>query len=164
MNVRIRRLGIQLGVAAAALAVVYFLASASIATIDRPLPERAAISGSGALDGKAFAGTIGPVAERSVEDRFVFADGKFLSEECRRLCNYPARAYFTRESDGGIEFYSETRCPGQNSRIVWRGRVEGTSITGVSIWQSRRWYWSVERELAFSGELSESGPAVALNE
>lgn len=118
----------------------------------------------GFLDGKTFRGELGPVGKPAdVEDIFVFEDGTFLSKECERRCNYPASAYFVRRQDDGIAFVSETRCPTKDATIVWRGVVDGETVSGRLTWTVKRWYWTVEKEFWFSGTLEEPAKPIASN-
>jgi len=109
------------------------------------------------LDGMSFKGGVGPHGQpHDVEDRFVFANGEFVSKECERRCEYPARPYFVRKAGDQIEFISETRCPYKDATIVWRGTVQGDKIEGVATWTINRWYWTVEKKYEFSGRLEQS--------
>ena len=113
--------------------------------------------GEGPLDGMTFAVAL-------FEDpRQDFADGTFVSKECEIRCKYPARPYFVRASEGGTEFVSETKCPYKNAWITWRGRYEDGKISGVATWRLERWYWTVEREIAFAGELANQSTPLASN-
>ena len=115
--------------------------------------------GTGPLDGLTFHGSMGPVGKpATVEDRFVFSQGAFVSTECRERCKYPARPYFVRKDGDAIAFVSETKCPYKDAKIVWRGTVKDGRVEGVSTWSVNRWYWTVENEFWFEGTLSE-GPA-----
>ena len=109
------------------------------------------------LDGMSFKGGVGPYGQpHDVEDRFVFANGEFVSKECEQRCEYPARPYFVRKAGDQIEFISETKCPYKDATIVWRGTVQGDKIEGVATWTINRWYWTVEKKYEFSGSLEQS--------
>jgi len=115
-------------------------------------------SGSGLLDGMTFDSELGPVGEPAdIEDTLVFENGMFVSTECERRCNYPASPYFVRKNGATTEFVSETRCLINDATIVWRGVVEDGQIQGVATWTSSRWYWTVVREIAFSGMITDGG-------
>lgn len=112
-------------------------------------------SGNGPLDGMAFTGELGPESKpKDVRDTFVFANGNFVSKECELRCDYPAKPYFVRETENGIEFVSETRCPYKDAKIVWRGVVDGDVIEGTAVWTINRWYWSIDKTFEFSGRLT----------
>jgi hypothetical protein len=120
------------------------------------LRTTAELQGSGALDGKTFKSKLGPLGQPAdVEDTLVFANGLFLSSECERLCNFPARPYFVRNKNDGIEFISETRCPNKEATLVWRGTIENDVIKGEFTWVSSRWYWTYEQTFWFEGVLSD---------
>jgi hypothetical protein len=119
-------------------------------------------SGTGPLDGKTFSGLIGLSGKpKDIKDSFVFENGKFVSTECERNCKFPAHPYFVRVNGTKIEFMSEAQCPYKNSKIVWRGTVEGNKIKGESTWVSKRWYWTMEKTLVFEGELVENSISTA---
>ncbi len=130
-------------------------------TAPAPIPPEAMVAsaqirGSAVLDGLVFTSKVGRAgAAADITDELIFADGLFLSAECERRCNYPARPYFVREKGGRVEFISETRCPNKDATLVWRGTIDGRSIKGEFTWTSSRWYWTVERTFWFEGELSE---------
>ena len=120
--------------------------------------------GEGPLDGMIFVGAVGPDGKTlDVADTFVFANGTFVSKECEIRCKYPARPYFVRASEGVTEFVSETKCPYKNAWITWRGRYEDGKISGVATWRLERWYWTVERKIAFAGELADQSKPLASN-
>ena len=124
--------------------------------------EQASNSEQGPLDGKSFTGALGPAGKpKDTEDRFVFANGTFVSKECELRCKYPARPYYIRTVGDRIDFVSETKCPYKDAKIIWRGTVEGDRITGVSTWTVKRWYWTVEKTFEFSGKLEQSATPVA---
>jgi len=117
--------------------------------------------GSAVLDGRTFTARAGPVGEPAdVDDTLVFDDGLFLSEECERRCDYPASPYFAREREGVVEFLSETRCPGKDAELVWRGTVDGEKIRGEVTWTSSRWYWTFERTFRFEGVLADEAASI----
>ena len=118
--------------------------------------------GSGVLDGMTFASELGPVGKPAdVKDVLVFENGMFVSMECERQCNYPASAYFVRSRGDVTEFISETRCPHKDATIVWRGEVTDGRIKGVATWTTNRWYWTLERDIAFEGTLADPSSPVA---
>jgi len=131
-------------------------------SISQDLPEKESYKGSGILDGMIFVGKLGPAGKPAdVSDSFVFRDGMFVSIECEKNCNYPARPYFTRYVDNTIEFISETRCPDKDAKIVWRGTIEDGEINGVFTWTISRWYWTVVKDFVFSGKLAPGNKGIA---
>lgn len=120
------------------------------------------LKGEGPLDGMIFVGELGPDGKpKDTADTFVFANGAFVSKECELRCKFPARPYFVRNSDNKIEFVSETKCPYKNATIIWRGTIEGDTITGVSTWTVKRWYWTIENRFEFAGKLVDQPTPVA---
>jgi len=127
----------------------------------RPTAE---VTGEGVLDRMTFVGHVGTSENPTYsEDTFVFDKGLFVSKECERICKFPARPYFVRETADGIEFISETRCPYKDSTIVWRGTFKDGKVRGSSTWTSKRWYWTIERKLVFNGTLSERSASIPVN-
>ena len=126
--------------------------------------EATAVSGSGVLDGMTFVAGLGPVGKPAdLQDKLVFANGMFVSTECERRCQYPARPYFVRQVGDKTEFVSETRCPTKDAKIVWRGTVDGEAIEGVFTWTTVRWYWTIEKEFSFKGTLVNGATPIASN-
>lgn len=118
--------------------------------------------GSGILDGLVFSGELGLLGKPAdVKDKLVFADGMFVSTECEKRCNYPARPYFVRQRGEKIEFVSETQCPTKDAKIVWRGTVDNETISGEATWTVNRWYWTVEKKFWFEGTLAEPATSTA---
>ena len=122
------------------------------------------IEGSGILDGLMFTGQLGPLGKPAdINDTFVFKDGMFVSTECEKRCNYPARPYFSRHVGENIEFISETRCPDKDAKIVWRGTIKDGIITGIYTWTNSRWYRTVKKDFGFSGKLTAQSEMIAEN-
>lgn len=119
-------------------------------------------NGNGPLDGMTFVGALGPDGKpKDIADRFVFANGTFVSEECELRCKYPARPYYVRDAGDKTAFISETRCPYKDAKITWRGTVDGDTIKGESTWTVRRWYWTVENTFEFEGKLVKQSTPIA---
>ena len=109
------------------------------------------------LDGKSFSGELGLLGEPALaKDLLEFTDGMFVSKNCEEQCGYTTAPYWMREVEGGVEVLSETPCLKSDATIVWRGTVRGNKIEGTFMWTSKRWYWTIEKEFWFSGELVES--------
>lgn len=148
--------------AAAAIAILGAYSWESGRAVHAESAPAESLDGEGVLDGLTFFGVLGPSGgEQNVEDTWIFDKGLFLSMECLRRCDYPARPYFSREKDGAIEFVSETECPNKNATIYWRGRIEGETIRGEFIWIVERWYWTIEKTFQFEGELAEEALPLA---
>lgn len=138
-----------------ALGLLIFLHDpVSVSSEEIPPP---AAADPGPFDGMTFVGALGPYGQpKDVEDVFVFENGSFVSKECELRCEYPARPYFVRKVDGKMEFVSETRCPYKDAKIVWRGTVDGDTLSGIATWTVRRWYWTIENRFEFSGKLEQT--------
>ena len=116
----------------------------------------------GILDGMTFASELGAKGEPAdVKDTLVFADGLFVSTECERRCNYPARPYFVRQNGDRIEFVSETRCrtrmPRSSGAERSTRRPSGEPLPGPSA----RWYWTMRKSSGSKGHLRSRVPTDA---
>jgi hypothetical protein len=144
------------------LAGGWFVFSLEAMPVQAENVDTADVGGSGVLDGMTFSAELGPFGRPAdVKDTLVFANGTFVSTECERRCEYPARPYFIRQVGDRIEFISETRCPDKDAKIVWRGTVDDGTIKGVFTWTTVRWYWTIEKEFSFEGTLVEGATPVA---
>ncbi len=145
-----------------ALVVGWYELSGSAKPLHAAKVDAAVADGSGTLDGLIFSGELGPLGRPAdVKDKLVFADGMFVSKECEKRCNYPARPYFVRQRGEKVEFISETQCPTKDAKIVWRGTVENESISGEATWTVNRWYWKVEKKFWFEGTLADPATSTA---
>ena len=125
------------------------------ATATQAETSGAAASTAGPLDGMTFVGMLGPDGKpKDIADTFVFENGTFVSKECELRCKYPARPYFVRSDGDKTLFISETQCPYKDAKIIWRGTVDGDTITGESTWIVKRWYWTYEDTFEFEGKLA----------
>lgn len=148
--------------AAAAISILGAMFWDSGRTVHAESVPLESMEGAGVLDGLTFSGVLGPSGgERNVEDTWIFDKGLFLSMECLRRCDYPARPYFSRKRHGAVEFVSETECPDKNAKIFWRGSIEGETIRGEFTWIVERWYWTIEKTFQFEGELAEEALPLA---
>ena len=109
------------------------------------------------LDGKSFSGELGLLGEPALtKDLLEFSDGMFVSKKCEEQCGYTSAPYWMREVEDGVEVLSETPCLNSDATIVWRGTIRDNKIEGTFLWTSKRWYWTIEKEFWFNGELVES--------
>lgn len=158
---RLPKMALVLAIPAFALAIGWSLQPGDAGPNAAETPTNAA-DGAGPLDGLVFKGGVSPAGDaKDIADVFVFEDGTFVSMECELRCDYPARPYFVRSADGKTEFISETRCPYKDATIVWRGVVDGDRIEGHATWRVKRWYWTIEKRLEFSGTLTDRTPLAA---
>lgn len=148
-----------------AIAVAWFAFEPVFAPSTSNKATTTAPMGQGPLDGMTFVGALGPDGKpKDIPDKFVFANGNFVSEECEQRCEYPARPYFVRTVDGKTVFISETQCPYKDAKIVWRGVIDGGEIRGKSTWTVKRWYWTVENVFEFEGKLANQSAPVAISQ
>lgn len=133
------------------LRVFAVLAAAALA----PCPADAG----GLLDGRAFAGMIGPAGTPDLEDRLYFDDGHFWSEICTR-CGFVPGAYTAEETDEGIRFSGVLESDSRG-RFEYSGLVSEAGGIEVTIdWTKERWYWTVERQIVFEGaSIAQPDPA-----
>lgn len=130
---------------------VLALTSSSQATATGP-SEAALFPGSGELDGMTFTTLLAPLGKPgAIHDAVFFRNGQFLSMECEDRCNYPASAYFSRETDDGHQFIVEAWCPTKDATMVWRGQIIGDEVSGTVTWTTKRFYWTVSSVLEFTG-------------
>lgn len=151
------------GVSLLIVTALFLYPSATSSTTPMPV-DLGKLAGSAPLDGKVFVGQLGPIDSKpDVNDVWEFSKGMFVSKECERRCKYPPRPYYVRTADGKTEFVSETRCPYKDAKLVWRGTVDSGILSGVMTFTVSRWYWTIEKEFAFHGELRERISPVADN-
>lgn len=132
----------------AALAALPLMSAAAAALAEAALPA------AGPLDGLEFVSVI-QVAQYDApfEDRMVFADGTFFSEECQRRCDFGAQPYTAWREGDTIHFTATLTCADAPQSVSWRGRVTGDRIEGSALWRVERFYWTVEREAIYDGTL-----------
>lgn len=115
----------------------------------------------GVLDGRAYAGIIGPAENPDLEDSLYFDDGHFWSDICTR-CGFVPGPYHAEEVPDGVRF-TGTLESDSRGRFDYKGLVTDDGSIHVSItWERRRWYWTSRREIAFIGERSSSDETVSL--
>ena len=112
--------------------------------------DPAASAASGPLDGMVFEGRIGTLPDPDVDDRLYFEAGKFWSQACIR-CGYRPGDYWVRRVGDTIQFTGEL--VGEGGKFVYRGEIRDGSADVRINWTKRRWYWSIDRDLAFRGAL-----------
>jgi hypothetical protein len=159
------------GIAAAMAVGALILSAAPLSAGD--MAEMEAIGGAPAdtperwsvLDGKVFEGEFGFAGEDATigQDSWTFDEGMFVSEKCVE-CGFPESPYWVSFEKDGTAFTARTQCPVSDAIITWRGTVEDGRIEGTYTWTKERWYWTVEKEFWFRGELNTpaSGSTAAL--
>ena len=112
-------------------------------------------SAEGLLDGRSFAGMIGPAEAPDLEDTLFFRDGLFWSDICA-ICGFEPGAYTAQSTTEGIVFSGTLRSE-DRGQFTYRGLVDGSGAIKVDItWEKRRWYWTSERDIVFRGQLDQS--------
>ncbi len=106
---------------------------------------------SGPLDGMVFSGKIGAAGSHQLDDELHFRDGKFWSEYCTR-CGLPPGDYWVRSV--GDEIHFRGTLVGKPGTFIYEGRIVDGKATASVSWTKERWYWTINRELKFSGSLS----------
>lgn len=104
----------------------------------------------GLLDGRVFQGKIGPRQKPDLEDKLIFNNGRFWSEICTQ-CGFAPGHYWTRKEGNSIHFRGEL--VGDRGVFEYDGVVRGDHVQVSIRWTKERWYWTIERELGFQGEL-----------
>ena len=116
----------------------------------------------GLLDGKIFAGMIGPAENPDLPDSLYFDDGHFWSNICTR-CGFVPGLYEAAKTEDGIVFggtlESDSRGQFEYEGIV---KEDGSIVVSV-VWERRRWYWTSTREIVFIGAISTPVNTVSLS-
>ena len=104
------------------------------------------------LDGKKF---IGPTGEKGKkvhhEDVLTFSDGKFTSSECFQY-GFKGGPYTATAEADSIHFHAETASP-THGKMMWKGTLQGDTLTVTYSWTKKRWLWTTFREYWFKGSL-----------
>ncbi|MDJ0859309.1 MAG: hypothetical protein QNJ03_09535 [Dinoroseobacter sp.] len=117
----------------------------------------------GLLDGRVFAGVIGPVENPDLKDSLQFSDRYFWSDICTR-CGFAPGLYSAQVTEEGIQFSGILESDSRGL-FTYSGLVSDDGAIAVSIqWEKRRWYWTSRREIAFIGKLLEGTSPTNLEE
>ncbi|NNE88169.1 MAG: hypothetical protein HKN27_08845 [Silicimonas sp.] len=117
----------------------------------------------GLLDGRAYAGMIGPADGPDLSDRLYFDKDHFWSDICTR-CGFVPGTYQATETTDGIAF-TGTLESDSRGRFDYDGVVKKDGSILVSImWERRRWYWTSKREIVFVGQLLQSEQTASLSD
>lgn len=147
--------GLAIGAPTALVLAALVVLGSNLAGTSTIAPDDSATAagGSGPLDGKAFVGQFGPEGEPAdMTDTLYFGSGQFWSANCVP-CGFGPGIYWTRRADGGTHFpgklHSDT-----GGTFTYVGVVRDGSIEVRINWQKDRWYWSIDRDFWFEGELA----------
>jgi hypothetical protein len=117
-------------------------------------------SGHGPLDGLVFKGTFGPAGKPAdTVDTLRFGRGKFWSGSCVP-CGFKPGNYWFRYVGTAIHFRGELISRDHGS-FTYTGVVEDASVEASIQWRKERWYWTIDREFRFRGDLTERAGAQA---
>lgn len=105
---------------------------------------------SGPLDGMVFSGMLGPEGNLDSEDEIHFSNGKFWSKLCTK-CGFQPGDYWVRKVGDVIHFRGEL--VSERGVFDYTGTITNGKIETKMDWTINRWYWSIERDYAFSGTL-----------
>lgn len=101
----------------------------------------------------SFVGKLGPDGKPlDRDDILFFRDGQFWSKNCV-ACSFQPGAYFTRHADGGIEFQGVLESV-ERGRFSYIGVVRDGRVNARINWRKERWYWSIDKDFRFEGELA----------
>lgn len=119
--------------------------------------ENSGAAAHGPLDGMRFVGTFGPQGEPADRnDTLYFADGQFWSKQCVP-CGFAPGPYWVRHTEDGIRFKGELESP-ESGRFFYSGVVQDERLTVAINWRKERWYWTIDRDFWFEGELAPAIP------
>jgi len=92
-----------------------------------------AAGGTGALDGKSFAGQMGQAGKKKGDqDTFIFKNGKFHSIACDPY-GFGDGEYTAAVESDTISFKVTTTSP-TDGRMEWNGTVQGRKLEGTATW------------------------------
>ena len=142
---------LALKIAANTILLSVALVSSSIACAADSASQSTALRVSSAiLDGYRFrTQTFDRHGVARTEDRLVFNNGKFASDNCMRL-GFGESPYWIRIEGDRVHFLSETTSPSHGT-MVWKGTITGDRIEATYRWTKERWYWTLRREYQIRG-------------
>lgn len=102
------------------------------------------------LQGMRFRGPLGTDDETEPpDDILTFSGGKLSSKICLRYGFAPAPYWVRRDTDG-LHFRAELHSP-TSGTIRFDGVFDGGQLHARALWTKKRWYWTVEQRLLFTG-------------
>jgi len=131
----------------AVLLAVFTVPGSVLGTDHSPSPR-------GALDGLSFVGTLRSADKTSGRDDVLyFGDGQFWSKNCVP-CGFQPGAYYVRHVGGSIEFQGVLESQ-DRGRFHYTGIVRDGRIDVHINWRKNRWYWTINKDFRFEGDLAE---------
>lgn len=102
------------------------------------------------LQGLRFIGSLAVGSNKKLgKEVLTFKDGKFSSQLCLKLGFAPA-PYWVRRDAQGLHFEAELRSP-ERGTMKFVGVFDGEAMSATALWTKKRWYWTIEQTLHFTG-------------
>jgi hypothetical protein len=102
------------------------------------------------LQGLRFIGPLAAGSNKKLgKEVLTFKDGKFSSQLCLKLGFAPA-PYWVRRDAQGLHFEAELRSP-ERGTMKFVGVFDGEAMSATALWTKKRWYWTIEQTLHFTG-------------
>ncbi len=113
------------------------------------------------LDGRVFVGKIGAKGAPDIADELHFRDGQFWSERCIQ-CGFQPGPYKARKV--GETIHVRGQLSGHGGTFDYEGTIVGDVAQMNIKWIKKRWYWTIERDMEFSGALQPGVQALAVKD
>jgi hypothetical protein len=102
------------------------------------------------LEGMRFSGPLAVKDETNPPDDVLsFEGGKLASKKCLEYGFVPA-PYWLRGDADGLHFRAELRST-EHGTIRFEGVFDGREMLATAVWTKKRWYWTIEQRLRFTG-------------
>ncbi|MES9826419.1 MAG: hypothetical protein ABW127_18515 [Candidatus Thiodiazotropha endolucinida] len=104
------------------------------------------------LDGLQFQGETGEKGKaKHHNDTIAFDNGKFRSIDCEEWGFEPAP--YTYKKVGNSYQFSATLPSSKRGTLTWEGIIKDDKAEASFRWLHKRWYWTIDREYWFKGNL-----------
>lgn len=104
------------------------------------------------LDGLQFQGETGEKGKgEHHKDTITFKNGQFRSIDCEEWGFEPAP--YTYRKVGNTYQFSATLPSEKRGMLAWEGVITGYKAEASFRWFHKRWYWTIDREYWFKGNL-----------
>ncbi len=115
----------------------------------------------GVLDGRSFVGQLKSVdGSIALDDTLHFSEGHFWSSGCIK-CSFGPGSYWTRRKGAAVEFQGVLESP-ERGRFTYHGSVVDGRLEAKIHWLRERWYWTVDRDYMFEGNVAAVQSSVTL--